>query len=227
MKLGSNLRRFDRELVEKTLCQIAEIEAARVVSDDHGGISELHILSTPGKGPKQLARDVESTLAAKFGISIDHRIVSIAQIASEDSDKNSRVPDRVRIEGITTESSSSQVKIIVRLAFKQSQASGESSGSVPGFARARLVAEATIKAIQVIFPDLTLALEDISVSKLGNHKVVITCLSAISIGESKSYAGVAIIQHDQDHAVVKSVLNAINRRLGAWRKKLISAELDT
>ena len=38
------------------------------------------MLAGSGRHPKQIARDVESCLAAKFGLAVDHRRISVAQM---------------------------------------------------------------------------------------------------------------------------------------------------
>jgi hypothetical protein len=69
--------------IEEALSQVAEIRAARIVSSDEGVIQEIHVLALPSKSPKQLVRDIESTIMAQFGITIDHKKVSIAQLGRE------------------------------------------------------------------------------------------------------------------------------------------------
>jgi acyl-coenzyme A synthetase/AMP-(fatty) acid ligase len=65
--------------MEQALCRVAEIKAARVVASPEGIIQEIHVLALPSKLPKQLVRDIESTLMATFGIAVDHKKISIAQ----------------------------------------------------------------------------------------------------------------------------------------------------
>jgi len=71
------------EDIEATLSQVAEIKAARVVASPEGHIQEVHVLALPTKSPKQLVRDIESTIMARFGIPIDHKKISIAQLGHE------------------------------------------------------------------------------------------------------------------------------------------------
>jgi hypothetical protein len=76
--------------IEEALSQVAEIRAARIVSSEDGVILEIHILATPQKSPKQIVRDVESTIMARFGIPIDHRTVSIAQLGRDAAPRDPR-----------------------------------------------------------------------------------------------------------------------------------------
>src|SRR5689334_15999104 len=72
----------DTELgaIEKELCRLPAVNAARIVTDEIGRPKELHILAGSEKSPKQIARDVQSVAMASFGMEIDHRIISVVQL---------------------------------------------------------------------------------------------------------------------------------------------------
>src|SRR5512143_1261254 len=95
--------------IEQALSQVAEIRAARIVSSEDGLIQEIHVLALPSKSPKQLVRDIESTIMARFGIPIDHKKVSIAQLGRESIMEEAAqrhvesVGHRARIHSVNTE----------------------------------------------------------------------------------------------------------------------------
>src|SRR5690606_4263845 len=66
--------------VERMLCSLAGVVSARVVANPLARLDEIHILASPMFSPKQIVRNVESALTAGLGITIDRRIVSVAQI---------------------------------------------------------------------------------------------------------------------------------------------------
>ncbi len=66
--------------VERELCRIPEVRAARIVADSSGNPVEVHVLAVPGKHAKQIVRDVQSVAMATVGMDIDHRIVSVVQL---------------------------------------------------------------------------------------------------------------------------------------------------
>src|ERR1700710_2477604 len=68
--------------LERELCRLPEISAARVVTDQNGRPTEVHILADPAKHAKQGGRDVQSVALASFGIEIDRRIVSVVQLGN-------------------------------------------------------------------------------------------------------------------------------------------------
>jgi len=75
----------DAREIERALCRIPEVTAARVVVDAAGAPIEVHILATPSKAPKQVVRDVQSVAMATFGVAIDHRVVSVVQLERSDA----------------------------------------------------------------------------------------------------------------------------------------------
>jgi hypothetical protein len=70
----------DLNELERELCRIPEVTAARVVAGASGLIEEVHILSLPLKHAKQVVRDVQSVAMASFGLDLDRRIVSVVQL---------------------------------------------------------------------------------------------------------------------------------------------------
>lgn len=80
---GDTLPTVDIAAVERELCRIPEVRAARIVADDTGHLVEVHILATTGKAAKQVVRDVQSVAITSSGVDIDHRIVSVVQLEDE------------------------------------------------------------------------------------------------------------------------------------------------
>jgi hypothetical protein len=68
---------------ERLLGSLAGVVSAHVVADAAGNIVEIHILSSPDLHPKQMVRNVESALSAGLGLTIDRRIVSVAQLRTD------------------------------------------------------------------------------------------------------------------------------------------------
>jgi len=80
---GGTLPTVDIAAVERELCRIPEVRAARIVADDTGHLVEVHILATTGKAAKQVVRDVQSVAITSSGVDIDHRIVSVVQLEDD------------------------------------------------------------------------------------------------------------------------------------------------
>lgn len=79
--------------LEEDLQRVPGVRNARVVGVESP--SEIHIVATPERSPKQVVRDVQSLASAGFGLTIDHRIVSVVQLAddAEADDPQPQGPD--------------------------------------------------------------------------------------------------------------------------------------
>src|SRR5690242_17037493 len=71
-----------REL-EDELCRLPGVLAVRVVGDRTARPVEVHVLADQSKPAKQTVRDVRAVAQTMFGIELDHRIVSVAQLDAE------------------------------------------------------------------------------------------------------------------------------------------------
>ncbi len=74
------MKSADIQSVEEFLDKIIGVMCSRLVVNESNKITEIHILSDNQRSVKQIIRDVESLLIAKYNIKVDHKIISIAQI---------------------------------------------------------------------------------------------------------------------------------------------------
>lgn len=203
--------------IEQALSQVSEIRAARVVTSGTGAIDEIHVLALPSKAPKQLVRDIESTLMAAFGIAVDHKKISIAQLGRESvpCDDGAKPQARAQIKNISVEVVGVYVNIGVSLELEGELYVGRASGPASRTGRERLVAEATLDAIsQYLQGAFTFALEDVEIIRLGRESVATACVVMVtSLGE-QAFAGSALVRQNDKDSIVRATLDAINRRLG-------------
>jgi len=68
--------------LEETLARLPSVNAVRVAGGG-GEIREVHVLAAPDKAPKQVVRDVQTLALARFGITIDRRVISVVQIGPD------------------------------------------------------------------------------------------------------------------------------------------------
>src|SRR5207244_81264 len=71
--------------LETELCRIPEVTAARIVVNDQGKPTELHILALPDKHAKQVVRDIQSVAMASFGLDLDRRLISVVQLEGQET----------------------------------------------------------------------------------------------------------------------------------------------
>lgn len=203
--------------IEEALSQVSEIRAARVVTSSAGTIDEIHVLALPSKAPKQLVRDIESTLQAAFGIAIDHKKISIAQLGQENVPQvdSVKLQARAQIKSINAEVAGVYVNMAVTLELEGDTYTGKATGPASRTGRDRLVAEATLDAItQYLQGSFTFALEDVEIVRLGRESIAVSCVVLVtSLGE-QAFAGSALVRQNDKDSIVRATLDAINRRLG-------------
>ncbi|MGI6298907.1 MAG: hypothetical protein ACOX1T_07005 [Saccharofermentanales bacterium] len=68
--------------MDRLFSSLGGVIAARAIFNDDEEIVEIHVLSDLTKSPKQLSRDIQSAAMAAFGLNIDYKLISIAQVDS-------------------------------------------------------------------------------------------------------------------------------------------------
>ena len=206
------------EDIEATLAQVSDIKAARVVASPEGVIQEVHVLALPSKTPKQIVRDIESTLMARFGIAIDHKKISIAQLGQDAVPAGPATGPgavRARIQSINSAVSGVHATTSVTLEIEGETFVGQASGPASQTGRQRLVAQATLEAIdKYVHGAHSFALEDVGVMQLGRERVAVSCVALVSALGEQSYAGSALVRQNENDSIVRATMDAINRRLG-------------
>lgn len=61
---------------------------------DQGEMVEIHILASASRSAKQIVRDVQSAIFAVYGVEVDHRIISVAQLRAFNRSACSSAPAR-------------------------------------------------------------------------------------------------------------------------------------
>lgn len=202
--------------IEDALAHVSDIRAARVVASPEGTIEEIHVLALPTKAPKQLARDVESTIMAVFGIAIDHKVISIAQLGPDSLPKaDAGNAPRARIKSIQAEVAGVQVTVMVSLELEDEVYTGRAVGPNSQTERKRLVACATLDALERYAGSaIGLALEDVKVVDLGAERVAVSCVSLVTPLGEQPFSGSALVRQNEKDSIVRATLDAINRRMG-------------
>jgi hypothetical protein len=224
--------------LEESIRQIPGVRAVSVVTDAQANPTEVHVLAAPGKPAKQVVRDVQSLAMAQFDIELDHRIVSVVQIeddpgasatvepsppgdeAVEAAEETVQVLEEIEaqarpeISEIGVRSTGAEIEVEVRLTLDGDTFVGIERGAAAASARARLVASATMSALDELL-GIPAAVESAAVVETGSHAValVVLTLSVPRLG-AQSVAGSAVVRGDETDAVARAVLAAVNRRLG-------------
>lgn len=199
----------DRVQIEETLRLISGVLSARVIGDA-GDPDEVHILASNKRHPKQIARDVESCLVARFGLVIDHRRISVAQLEPDPAKEM-----RLMLEAVTIRLQGGLARAEVALRLNETLYTGESEGPASPRHRLILAARATASGVkQAVGGRVDVIVEDIGRFEVGRLPVI-ACVVTLADGRKEEpLAGSAHVRRDDGEAAVRAVLSALNRRLG-------------
>ena len=202
------------EEYQTLLNKLPGVVSSKVLLDENGHITDIHILADIGRGAKQIARDVQSALLTKYDIGVDHKIISIAQVDEGGIQvRQSRLAiGRVDLQ---TEQGKAQAGVVLIKDGETFEGTAIGGNSVQG--RLRVVVEATLAAIhKCIGADFTFALSDIvKVNLAGQCAMLLTVLHYAGYG-MEYLIGSSIVKDDEYLAAVKATLDAVNRRLNQY-----------
>ncbi len=207
-----------REL-EEELCRLGGVLAVRVVGDRNGRPVEVHVLSDHSKPAKQTVRDVRAVAQTVFGLELDHRIVSVAQLDNSGSVESvqaaaSPTERRVRVVTVRVDSHEVRATVEVALALGEREYSGYAEGSVAAIARPHLVATATLDALRHLEPGAdAVHLASADITKTGKARVALVTVVFVEPPLELLVSGSAVVRRGRDDAVVRAVLDATNRRV--------------
>ena len=207
-----------REL-EDELCRLTGILAVRIVGDRAGRPLEVHVLSDQAKPAKQTVRDVRSVAQTVFGIELDHRIVSVAQLNTNEQNapvgiELARGEVRSRVAGINVEAVGLRAQVRVVLSEGDREHTGYAEGSVASVARPQLVATAALDAVRQMEPAAeAIHITSAEISRIGSNRVAVVTVVYVDPPTELVVSGSAVVRRDRDDAVVRALLDATNRRL--------------
>lgn len=210
--------------VERLLHTVEGVDSLKVVPDGKGGIDEIHVLSGAGLGAKQIVRNIESALLAQFGLQVDHRKISVAQVRDREFPPPEPEPvappeperaaerrlllDSFQIERLAGE----RVVCRVRLRDEEQVFEGEAEG--PDYARSRL--EVTARAVLDALAKsadgrASFAVEGVGEIQLFGRRLVVAVVQGFAGRQAVALPGISRVHDSQEEAVVLACLNATNR----------------
>jgi hypothetical protein len=203
--------------VEAELCRLPDVVAVRIVADGGGRPVEVHVLAHTGKHPKQVVRDIQSVALASFGLDVDRRIVSVVQLAPDDDEATANfsagATPRPRVMAVDSHISGSRITIRVSLRADEDEATGYAEGSVAVATRPRLMAAATIDALEQLGAVTGVDIEAAETVRVGVDDVALVTLVCVDPPYELRLCGSALVRQHADDATVRAVLDGVNRRL--------------
>ena len=197
--------------IESIVCRLKGVIAVSVVADDGGGVSEVHVLAGSSRSPKQVVRDIESAVMARLGIAIDHKKISVAQV---DEGTARYDHSRLKFSDVSIAFDGSRTEATVRLTKSGLVFSGSATGAGSSNAQMKLIASATLGAIdESSRSDTPMMLEDANEVTIGGKRIAVVLVSLAGGRGEEFLSGSAVIKQDVWKGVVNATLDAVNRRL--------------
>ena len=209
-----------------------------MLRDPDGTVRDVHVLATTDLGPKQIVRNVESALLARYGIRLDHRAISVAQSATARvADAAARVPAPAPSAATTAapapagalaapapgrgiyfedvevrRSRSAGLACTVTLRTGADKHTGEAAGVETARARGELAATAAVRALTPLLTEgVTLAFESCMVVGAADREFAFVVVSGRSGRETTILSGSCEVRDGVETAAALAVLDATER----------------
>ncbi|MEA2516206.1 MAG: hypothetical protein QOG16_44 [Actinomycetota bacterium] len=198
--------------LEDDLEKIQGVTGVRVVGDE--APSEIHIVATNARPPKQIVRDVQSLSTTSLGEPIDHRIVSVVQLEEDKSEQISQ--QRIVLDQVITASKLKDgwVRVTLRLPNDET-AEGAALVGTSREERARGAAAAVIKALETRLKGMQsrLSLESATIHNDSLGASVQTRCTMHTPTQEIVLVGAALVEDDIATAAARAVLQSLNRKV--------------
>jgi len=207
--------------LDKLIARLGGVLAARTVLNEQDEIVEILILSYLTKSPKQLVRDVQSAIMAAYGLDIDYKLISVAQVNSNMVMPAVRYEARLTIRRITISLDSSNVETTVILAQGDNQFEGTSRSPLSSRNRVQSAINACLAALKnYLGPSYAISLLDLQRQSVAGNDCFVVALSYTEpFHETTLYGITPISSPDTEiQAAVMSVLSAMNRPISKPKK---------
>ena len=218
------------EQIEDIVRQLKDVISARAVVSPAGTLQELHVMTGAGRTPKLIVRDIESALTAELGLTVDHKKVSVAQTRFSRTTPAAGAGGRLSIPGFSDPSTGRLQLSNVTLSVQNQRAeasvslkrggetqTGKASGHASSQNQLRLVATATVRAVENgQSEDGSLLVEDVCTHPtIGGRSIVMVVISVMSERGEELLTGSALVRQDMWKAIAAASLNAVNRHHSA------------
>lgn len=197
--------------MEEMINHIPDVISSKIIVSDINELEEIHVLASNQRNAKQISRDIQSALTAKFDIRIDHKIISVAQINFKQETENEF---RLKIHSIGYSVSGNMAHIKVVLQKGDELIEGLAEGINSKNNVYRMVANAALECIHTLLGmSNTFIVEDIEQTQLARRKVIVAAINLITHHEEELMVGSAVVRKDEYETIVRATLDAVNRRI--------------
>lgn len=199
------------EEIKSLICRIPDVLSCKVILGDKSEIQDIHVLCATGRNVKQLVRDIQSAISARFNMEIDYKIISVAQI-----EENEHKENRLKIGSISMMNMDNSLKATVVLENEGKAYEGTSIKVKSISNKYKAVAEATIISIEAFVNTSGIFyLEGIEKARIAGRDFFLCLVGYAYKNNENLLIGSSLIKADENEAVAKSILNALNRKISS------------
>lgn len=192
--------------IEELLCKIDGIKNVKIIGEDQ--ITELHVLASRTRSPKQIVRDIESAIFAVFDFKIDRKVISIAQIQT----KNPKEVRPIKLDTIAITSSDTFIQSDITLIQEDVEYTSTSRAIRTTENSKRVVALSTLSAIeQILGQAIALDLHDIIITESRGIRLVTVLIVSFINNKEEVHVGTEIIKDDLNTAIINATLDAAEK----------------
>jgi hypothetical protein len=197
--------------LQELINDIEGIVSSKVKLDDTGNLVEIHALADKSRNAKQIVRDIQSAVTAKFDLEIDHRIISIAQLSCDGVVQRDM---RIVFKGMEVASKGLEIDVKVILSHGDKDYFGSQKGINTTTSINRTIAQATLKALSDFLNiGEIFVVEDVGTLNIAKTNVVVVAVTCVDKNGEQLLIGSSMNLGDIKEAVVKATLDAVNRRI--------------
>jgi hypothetical protein len=199
---------------------VAALRAVPGVSDadvqpdaDGGGLGLLRLGLSPGVDEVEVASAVGRLLRDRFGLGVDADQVQLIEDAPTPvvPPQYGRRPIISRMQLV---SGGLDVQAIVSIGYRDTTVQGESTGTATQSGVHRAVASAALRAIEQLVDGMArFELEHVEVTTAGPDRTALVSVTMVSSAGTDRLTGSAVVREDARQAVIRAVLDSVNRRL--------------
>ncbi len=206
----------DTATLESSLKQVKGVYACRVVMDAPNEIGEIHVVGAPDRKPKQIVRDIESLLFARFGLRVNYRKISLAQMQEEKA--FAALGSRPRLLAAECAGEGDSYTVRVRLADNGNVFEGAASQPKDDGNAGRAACLAALDALnKMVNRNGLFTLDALEVMPVAGREVVIVMVTFAFAAGEEHLIGTSFYRGDMVESAVRATLDSVNRRLSLIR----------
>ncbi|MGO0121938.1 hypothetical protein [Desulfothermobacter acidiphilus] len=217
--MAGKLPAAQRASCEELLRQLPGVICVQVLLTPEEEIETIQLLAASTVDQARLREEVREVLERVYSVAVEPEKINIDFLpvsTAEEGTSAASAERRFLLVGLQLNLESYRMEVQVKIREGEKLLLGKASGPAHEHSRRRLVAQATLAALQQTLPaEYSLLLGDLSSVALGGRKVALVGAILSSPWGEEFLVGSALEEGRELEGVVRAVLDAVDRRLGA------------